>query len=283
MSASAHLPLRSARAGALATAGALVTIATLLIAGPASAHVTIGADDNHQGAPDAVLTFRVPNEEDSASTVKVQISFPVKDPIASVKPASKPGWTVTTKTVTFAQPITTDDGTLTSGVGQVTWTAASTAQGTPPGGFDAFSVLVGPLPEKATSLAFPTVQTYSDGTSVGWVEPTVEGGDEPEHPAPVLALATGGGGVVAPEPAESASESAQPSAPSVASTAAAASPTPQPIGQTAADGATATGDFATKSDAATGRTLGTVGLVLGALGLIAGAAAFVRSGRKQSS
>jgi hypothetical protein len=43
------------------------------------------------------------------------------------------------------------------------------------------------LPE-ADQLSFPTVQTYGDGTESAWIEPTVEGGAEPEHPAPVLPL-----------------------------------------------------------------------------------------------
>jgi hypothetical protein len=37
-------------------------------------------------------------------------------------------------------------------------------------------------------LVFPTVQTYDDGMESAWIEPTVEGQDEPESPAPVLAL-----------------------------------------------------------------------------------------------
>jgi uncharacterized protein YcnI len=276
---STPLSRRFSSAARVATATAVLGAAAVLLAGPADAHVTVGADDNQQGTPDTVLSFRVPNENEKATTVKVQISFPVKDPIASVKPAPKPGWTITTKTVTFPTPITTDDGTLTSGIGQVTWTATAAAQGTPAGSFDAFDVLVGPLPQKATSLAFPTVQTYSDGSSVGWVEPEATSGDEPEHPVPVLALASASGAVTEPEAAPSvaaaAAASADAAGPSVEASAAAAPVAAAPVA--------AAGDYATKSDAASGRTLGLVGLVLGALGLVAGGAAFVRSGRRSGS
>jgi len=266
---SARLFSRPARV--LAAAGVAV-VGLVLVAGPASAHVTVGADDNHQGASDSVLTFRVPNEEDAATTVKVVVTFPAKDPLPSVKPGPKPGWTVTTKTVTFATPIKTDDGTLTSGVGQVTWTAKSPADGIPVGGFDSFTVLVGPLPDKATELAFPTTQTYSDGKTVAWIEPTPSGGTAPEHPAPVLALAEAAAGTVA-------GTAASPAASADAGAGVAASPAASAAADAPAVSAASSGEFASTSDVSTSRTLGLVGLVLGALGLLVGGAAFARSGR----
>ena len=39
---------------------------------------------------------------------------------------------------------------------------------------------------------FTATQTYSDGEVVSWSDPTMEGQDEPEHPAPVLSLAAAG-------------------------------------------------------------------------------------------
>jgi hypothetical protein len=49
-------------------------------------------------------------------------------------------------------------------------------------------VSVGTLPDDVDSLSFPTVQTYDNGQVVSWIDPTVEGQPEPEHPAPVLHL-----------------------------------------------------------------------------------------------
>jgi uncharacterized protein len=49
-------------------------------------------------------------------------------------------------------------------------------------------VEVGPLPDDVDSLAFPAIQTYEGNEEVAWIEPTPEGGEEPEHPAPVLEL-----------------------------------------------------------------------------------------------
>lgn len=176
-----HVPAR------LALVGAVTGTAVLALALPASAHVTVNADDARRGAADAVLTFRVPNEKDNAATTKVVVTLPTRDPIASVSPVPLPGWSVASTSVTFAKPITTDDGTITTGVGTVTWTA--TGAGIPVGQAGLFQLLVGPLPDTAT-VAFPTKQTYSDGSVVSWVEPTLPGQPEPDHPAPVLQLTT---------------------------------------------------------------------------------------------
>ena len=37
-------------------------------------------------------------------------------------------------------------------------------------------------------MVFKAVQTYESGEVVRWIEQAAEGADEPEHPAPVLAL-----------------------------------------------------------------------------------------------
>ena len=47
------------------------------------------------------------------------------------------------------------------------------------------------LPDDADSLAFPTVQTYSDGSTVNWVQVAPAGGPEPDDPEPVLTLTAG--------------------------------------------------------------------------------------------
>lgn len=43
-------------------------------------------------------------------------------------------------------------------------------------------------------LEFRAVQTYGDGQVVSWIEPTVEGQEEPQFPAPTLALVDAGEG-----------------------------------------------------------------------------------------
>lgn len=238
----------------VAVASAAAGVAVVLLASPALAHVTVSADDPTRAAEDSILTFRVPNEEDAAATIKVDIKFPTKDPIASVMPAAKAGWTITTRTVTFDPPIKTDDGTITEGVGEVIYTASSAANGIQPGEFGAFQVLVGPLPD-AASVAFPTAQTYSDGKVSSWVEPVLDPENPPENPTPVLALTAASSGARSTEP------SATPSAPATAAPAAAPD---------------LSGD-ATDSEASSARTLGVIGLVVGLVGLVLAGIALART------
>jgi uncharacterized protein YcnI len=205
----------SARAGTrpalrLVLALAVASGAVLATAGSADAHVTVGAEEKRRGAPQAELVFTVPSESRTASTVKITIRMPRETPLAFVVPLDRGGWTVTTRQVPFRAPVQGPQGAVARGVGEVVYTARSTTDGIPPGGDATFRIVVGPLPREAASLAFPTLQTYSDGTEVAWGEATTDPPAEPDHPAPVLALAA----AVAPSAPGSptATASASPSA-----------------------------------------------------------------------
>jgi uncharacterized protein len=155
------------------------------VAGPASAHVTVRADDAKAGGY-AKLTFRVPDESADARTVQVRVDLPTDAPFASVSVEPQPGWTWTSTEGTLPKPITTDDGdTVTRAVTSITWKAAGA--GLRPGEFGEFALSVGPLPDRP-ALAFPATQTYSDGQVVRWDEVTPAGGAEPEHPSPTVTL-----------------------------------------------------------------------------------------------
>jgi uncharacterized protein YcnI len=154
---------------------------------PAVAHVTVHTDDGVQGASDAAVMFRTPDEEDHAATVKLQVFFPKAHPLLDVLVEPHQGWHSTTKIATLAHPVTTDDGKITKAVSEVTWTADSTADGLQPGEGDDFVVTAGQLPDTA-SITFRALQTYSDGDVVKWIESQAPGAPEPDHPAPVLRL-----------------------------------------------------------------------------------------------
>jgi uncharacterized protein YcnI len=174
---------RRARLGIVAAATVALVAAG---AGVASAHVTVSSTDATQGGYGKV-TFRVPNESDAASTVKVRIQLPTKTPIPSVSVQPVPGWTVAATRTQLNPPVVSDDGDkITETVSVVEFDAAK-GGGIPPGQFQEFSLAVGPIP-KADSLVFNVVQSYSDGKDVAWIEPTVQGAPEPAHPAPVLSL-----------------------------------------------------------------------------------------------
>ena len=225
-------PTRARRAVRRAAAvSGLAAAAVLAAAGSAFAHVTVHPESYQKGAADGTLTFRVPNEEDTASTTKVQVFLPTDHPVLGVLVTPEEGWTAKVTTTKLKTPIKTDDGTITDAVSEITWSGGRIGQGE----YEDFDVAFGQLPDDTAQLAFKTLQTYSDGNVVRWIETPQAGQEEPENPAPTLKL------VAAPAPASAKSGAGQ-----VVS--------------------------ASGSDS-TARGLGVAGLVVGVLGL--GAAVFV--------
>ena len=229
-------------------AGASAAGAVVLLASPAAAHVSVSAPGAAPGGF-ATLTFSVPNERDDATTTKVQVTMPEGNPIpeASVEPV--PGWTVDVQKAPLDTPVTSDEGDeITEAVSTVTWSGGSIAAGQ----FQRFVVSAGPLPEGVDSLTFPTIQTYSDGEEVRWIEDTPPGGDEPENPAPVLEL-TG------------ASDS----------DGGATSDTTASSGDSSGSGDQASAVSSAQDDADAAKALGIVGIVVGAVGLLVGLGALL--------
>ncbi|WP_116949409.1 YcnI family copper-binding membrane protein [Jiangella endophytica] len=235
-----------ARAG-LAAGGAVAL--GLVLAGPASAHVTIRPDVDTAGSY-SKITVRVPNESDTAGTVQVRLDLPADTPIPSVRVQPHAGWTAELTTTRFPEPVQVGDRTLEEAVTAVTWTADPGVR-IGPGEFDEFAISVGPLPEAGTYF-LPATQTYDDGEVVAWAEETVEGQEEPERPAPSLEVveATGEDGHGGAPAAENVSDE----------------------GGTSTDAAASDGDGA--DDLARGVGIG--GLVVGAAGVGVGAAALRR-------
>jgi uncharacterized protein YcnI len=173
----------------------VVTLVGLLTAGigVASAHVSVSSPDATQGGFGKIV-FRVPNESDTASTVKLRIQLPTDTPFASVSTQPVPGWSTTLTRTALNPPVKDDDGNeVTEAVSVVEFAADAGNSGIGPGQFQEFALSVGPFPD-AKSLSFSAVQTYSDGTETAWIDPTVEGQPEPEHPAPTLTLASSSSG-----------------------------------------------------------------------------------------
>ncbi|TDC92939.1 YcnI family protein [Actinomadura sp. 7K507] len=189
------------RAGAIAS---LSSISVVGLATAASAHVTANPDSAEQGSY-AKVAFRVPNERDNASTTEVVVHLPAEHPLSSVSVRPTPGWKVKVEKSELPEPIEAHGGKLTEAVSKITWTGGEIE----PGQFQEFDVSMGQLPTGTDQMVFKADQTYSNGEVVKWEEPPVEGGAEPEHPAPVLKLLPEGGtetaGLVAgKKPAEAA-------------------------------------------------------------------------------
>jgi uncharacterized protein YcnI len=166
-------------------AACALLLASAALAGTAAAHVTIPEPGVQGGF--SIVTFSVPNERDDAGTVSLEVQLPQDDPLGSVRPQPKPGWTVETTTRTLDEPIELFGEERTEVIDTVTWSGGTIE----PGQFDTFSLSVGQLPDDVDALEFPAIQTYSSGEEVAWIESTPEGGEEPEHPAPVLTLVAG--------------------------------------------------------------------------------------------
>jgi uncharacterized protein YcnI len=183
--------MSSRRSVGRAVLGAVLALGlVVLVAGPAAAHVTIDPGSAPKGST-TKFSFQVPNEKDNASTVGLEVAFPANHPIASVSVLEKAGWSFTIEKQPLPKPIKNPfGGEVTEAVSKITWTGGQIQ----PGAFDLFTVRAGPLPKNVNKLEFKASQTYSDGEVVQWIEPTVTGGDEPEHPAPVLKLTKANGG-----------------------------------------------------------------------------------------
>jgi uncharacterized protein YcnI len=147
--------------------------AMLLVAAPAWAHVEVEGQPAPGGG--VMLTFHVPNEEAPARTTSVLVALPTDHVLPGLAPLAADGWTPRV------------DGAT------VTWTGGAIA-GT---ATEDFRIRVAALPAGVTALTFRAIQTYDDGASVAWIETSAPGAPEPEHPAPVLDVATLGSGAAA--------------------------------------------------------------------------------------
>ena len=243
------------------TALALATAGVLAASGAAFAHVTVHPESYAKGATDGLLSFRVPNEEDTASTTKVQIFLPTDHPLLGVLVTPQAGWTAKATTVKLKKPVKTDDGTITDTVSEITWTGGRIRHGE----FQDFQVAFGQLPDDVDQLTFKTLQTYSDGKVARWIEQPQKGEEEPESPAPVLALTAKGSGEEPGSSATGASGSDSDSSSNSSSNSNSNSGSAEAKSTASAD-----------SSDSTARALGTAGLIVGVLGLIAGAFAVVR-------
>ncbi|MFJ9625341.1 YcnI family protein [Streptomyces sp. NPDC101181] len=244
----------------IALAAGVAASTVLLIAGPAAAHVSVQPQGEAAKGGYATLNFKVPNERDQASTVKVEVNFPADHPLSSVTPEAVPGWKIAIDKSKLDKPLEVHGNKVTEAVSKVTWTADGSEIA--PGYFQQFPVSVGQLPEDADQLVFKAIQTYDNKEVVRWIEEPKEGGEEPDSPAPVLALSAAsddhhGGGA-----ADDAKDG---------------------DAKAAGTNASAKGDdtehAASSSSDTTARTLGIIGIVVG----IAGVAFGVLAGRRRTA
>jgi uncharacterized protein YcnI len=175
-----------ARLGTVGAASALLTAAVVLAAPlAASAHVRVDPATAVVGGY-TTLTFKVPNESETASTNRIEVDLPTDTPFTSVSYQPVPGWSAEVIEGALPEPITVGEATLTRAPLSVVWTADD-GVGIVDGQFQEFPISVGPVPD-TDQVLLPAHQGYTDGSVVDWVDAPLESGEEPEHPAPVLVI-----------------------------------------------------------------------------------------------
>jgi uncharacterized protein YcnI len=232
-------------------ATSIATIGALLLPAAAQAHISIHPNTIPAGAF-ATLDVRVPGEQEGAYVKKVDMLLPAG--FTSVDYENVPGWSAHVVTEKLASPIQTDGGPVSEEVSQIVWTWVGPLGRVDNNQFVDFPLSVAiPANLAGQALAFKTVQTYSNGQVVHWIEPSLEA----EHPAPTVNITAKGGAIqdIAGDEAGPRAGQVVASAPSQAS-------------------ATTGGGGASKG-------LAVAALVVGALGLIAGLAALAVSRRKR--
>lgn len=229
----------------LTGASTLMVAAGLISLGltPAAAHVS-ATSTSTAAEGYTQITFSVPNESDTASTNKLEITLPTDTPFASVRVKPVEGWTAKITEEKLPEPVTIGEGAITEAVSTITW-SADEQHAIGPGQFQTFTVSAGPLPAEGTEIRMPVTQSYTDGRTVAWNESAVEGQEGPQRPVPSLVTTAAG-----------------------ADQHAAA----QPTGEASTTQASAT-------EASTSTGLGWAGLVAGLLGLVAGVIALIRTRR----
>ncbi|MGW0706485.1 YcnI family copper-binding membrane protein [Streptomyces sp. NPDC002643] len=249
------------KASRIAAVGALAGSAVLVLSGPAFAHVSVVAEGTAAKGGYAVVDFKVPNERDDASTTKLEVNFPTDHPLASAQPEAIPGWKIEVTKAKLDKPVEMHGEQIDEAVSKITWTA--TGDGIEAGFFQKFPVSIGQLPEDTDELVFKALQTYSNKEVVRWIEVPQDGQEEPDNPAPVLALSA-------------ATDDHHGSSGSSDSTT--ASDTSEDSGEDTEAASNETAAEPADSSDTTARVLGVVGIVVGAAGVAYG----VMAGRRRT-
>jgi uncharacterized protein YcnI len=231
---------------------ALAAAGTLLGPAAAQAHMSLDPNTIPAGAF-ATLQVRVPGEQEGAHVTKVDTLFPPG--FTSVAYQNVPGWSVKIINQKVSPPIQTDEGPVNEEVSQIIWTWSGPLGMVNNNQFIQFPVSVAiPGNLAGQALEFKTLQSYSNGQVVRWIDPSLSA----EHPAPRINV-TAKGGVIE----DVAGKEAGPEAGQLASG-------PQAPAQG-------------KSSGGASKGLGLAALIIGALGLLLGLGALVMARRARSA
>lgn len=231
-------------------------VALLVIAGAlatpvaAQAHISLHPNTVPAGAF-VTLDVRVPGEQEGAYVTKVDVLFPPG--FVGVDNENVSGWSTKVIETKLATPIKEDGETIDADVSQIVWRWTGPLGRVNNGQFIDFPLsLAIPADDAGKALEFRTVQSYSNGQVVHWIDPSLEA----EHPAPRINVTTKGGVIE-----DIAGDEAGPVAGQTGLTQNAAQ-TPPTVSRSSGGASTGL--------AITALILGALGLLLGAFALITG-------------
>jgi uncharacterized protein YcnI len=225
----------------------VVAVGALLAPAAAQAHISLHPNTIPAGAF-ATVDVRVPGEQEGAHVTKVDVLLPAG--FAGVDYENVAGWSAKLIESKLVTPITEDGETIDTQVSQIVWTWNGPLGKVDNGQFINFPLSVA-IPGNAAgkALEFRTVQTYSNGQVVHWIEPQLTA----EHPSPRINV-TAKGGVIEDIAGDEAGPAAGQAGPGVA-------PAPARV--------------ASSSSGRASEGLGIAALILGGLGLLAGTGALL--------
>jgi uncharacterized protein YcnI len=238
--------MRARKIAVLAVAGALLAPAA------AEAHISLHPNTIPAGAS-ATLQVRVPGEQEGAHVTRVDMLFP--SGFTSAGYEDVPGWSVKVLTQKVSPPIQTDEGPVSEEVSQVIWSWSGPLGMVNNNQFIQFPVSVAiPGGLAGQALQFKTIQNYSNGQIVHWIDPSLSA----EHPAPRINVTVKGGAIQDVAGKEAGPEAGQ--------------ATGQPVSGTQATRVLVSSGGASKA-------LGVAALIVGALGLLLGLVALIAARR----
>jgi uncharacterized protein YcnI len=237
----------------------LATVAALACPAGALAHISIHPNIVPAGAF-ATLDIRVPGEQQGAHVTTVDVLFPAG--FTDVDYQAVPGWSVKVIERKPATPVHEDGETIDAEIAQVVWMWTGPLGQVGDGQFIQFPLSVA-IPQDASGkpLEFRTVQSYSDGQTVHWIDPSLSG----EHPSPRIDVTAKGGAIE-----DVAGDEAGPSAKQT-----------EPISSAAGSTSPVT-PVASKSSTGASKGLAIVALTVGALGLLTALFALVTTRRRRA-
>ena len=235
--------------------GALIATATLAAPAIAQAHISLHPNTIPAGAF-VTLNVRVPGEQEGAYAYKIDMLVPPG--FTEIDTQNVPGWSVKEIVTKPTTPIQTDEGPVDEEVSQVIWTGDRSRLGRLDNGtFIQFPLSIAmPSDIAGQTLAFKTVQYYSNGKVIHWIGPP-----SAEYPAPTINV-TAKGGLIE----EVAGGEAGPTA-----------------GETASTPGTSAAPASTGSSGGASKGLAITALIVGALGLIAGIGGLLAAQRGRSA